>query len=202
MLRALGGQMVSETFLSDLIANFIPDFIVAGIFGWWLAQFLHKKQTAEQIERDRKASLEEQRKRRNEILGLLKGELEDNIDSSEQIIRTLKSGGGPPLPGLTTEIWDTFTSSGQLSWLSEDLPLFAKLARGFHSVKGIVLFEKQYLQAVVTFRGPEREADLQVLANTLIAGYEQYIRLAKRFLAEELRLTKIKTDKYLSKTKK
>lgn len=191
--------MDGQTFWLDVLANFLPDLAIALVFGYWLSQRLQKRQTDTEIRRQKRSGAAEVRKRRNEILTLLKFELQENIRIAQYVVDDLEQGKGISLPGLRAEVWDTFTSSGQLSWLSNDLKLFNRFTSGYHSIKAIVAFEAHYFETILQYQGTQRENLISVAGNHLIKGYRQYITTAKDFLENDPKVKDIKTDMFANK---
>lgn len=161
-------------FWSSVLANLLADAVIAVVLGLIASRYFQAKESRQDIQ-----------KKHNDILILIKTELETNVELSHGAIKSLRENKGVPVPGLKTEIWDMFSHSGKLDWLSDDLNLLHRLSNGYNSIRGIVNWEKAFVQTRISYSKDGNQKMVELLTENMIAGYEQLIERTTAFLLEE-----------------
>lgn len=166
--------MFDQLFWRDVLVNLFPDLVVAIIFGVFITLYFQRKQTGQDIQEGR-----------IRILSLLKVELEENIADAKELLAGLEDRAQIGMPGVRYEVWDTFRSSGDLRWLGRDLNLLNKLARGYHSIKALGVYEKHYLDALLHFENSQtRVESMDGVRQHLIQGYKALTAAVEEFLED------------------
>lgn len=162
-------------FWNDFWANFLSDMLAGVILGGFIAAYIQRRQQHG-----------ENLQQRQNILKLLKYEIEKNVQNAKESVELLQMDGRLPWPGLKTEIWDMYAGSGQLNWLSKDLVLLHRFSTGYHSINAVRQIEDLYLELRIRSMGWESHEGIRLLKDELIEGYEHFIIAAERFLLEDL----------------
>ena len=107
------------------------------------------------IEKTENAKKElEEKQRKKKILGLIKEELEFNLDKIKSRRLNLEKTGkrSVSIPSMKDELWNAFSDGGEIEWIN-DPQLLDTITRAYYYIRSVIYLEDKYFD-VTHFPGP------------------------------------------------